>query len=263
MAPLWVVVPAYNEAAGIEATLAALAGQAGPGSGVTVLVVDNASTDATAAVVTAFAAAHPAMDLRLVHEPEKGTGSAADTGFRHAIAAGATLLARTDADCLPAPDWAQAARRAFADGLELVAGRLLPRTDEVPLKLWERALLPAVVRAAALFGRLRPGNRGPGYLGPYMMAAGCNLAVTAELYVRAGGFPRAAIEDVHEDRELVNRVRRLSRAYGSRRDMVVRGSVRRLRAYGLVGTLAWYLDHSVRPQVVDVRSVGARDRVPR
>ena len=251
--PLWVVVPAWNEAPGIEATLGALAGQAGPGNGVTVLVVDNGSTDATTAVVRAFAAAHPAMDLRLTSEPVKGTGAAADTGCRLAIAAGARYLARTDADCLPAPGWVAAARRAFAGGLELVAGRLLPRTDELRLAAWERWLLPAVVRAAATFGRLRPGNRDAAYLGPYMMAAGCNLAITAALYERAGGFPRSAIEDVHEDRELVNRVRLVSTAYGYRRDMLVRGSVRRLRAYGLVGTLAWYLDHSNRPGVVDVR----------
>jgi hypothetical protein len=29
--------------------------------------------------------------------------------------------------------------------------------------------------------------------------------------------------------------------------------VRRLRAYGLRDTLAWYADHRVRPAVVDVR----------
>jgi glycosyltransferase involved in cell wall biosynthesis len=248
---LWVVVPAWNEAAGIGATLAALAAQDDPGF--TLLVVDNASTDGTAGVVAAFAAAHPALDLRVVTEMLKGTGAAADTGIRAAIAAGATHVARTDADCLPAPDWTARVKAAFADGLELVAGRLLPRTDEVRLKLWERHLLPAVVGAAALFGRLRPGNRDPGSLGPYVMSAGCNLAITAALYEASGGFPRSAIEDVHEDRALVNRVRRVTSAYGTRRDVVVRGSVRRLRAYGLRNTLAWYLDHSYRPDVVDVR----------
>jgi hypothetical protein len=85
------------------------------------------------------------------------------------------------------------------------------------------------------------------------MSAGCNLAITAALYEASGGFPRSAIEDVHEDRALVNRVRRVTSAYGIRRDVVVRGSVRRLRAYGLRNTLAWYLDHSYRPDVVDVR----------
>ncbi|GLW11162.1 glycosyl transferase [Microtetraspora sp. NBRC 13810] len=241
---LWVVVPAYNEAAGIEATLRALAEQ--DDDGFTLVVVDNGSTDGTAEVARR-------LGVEVVREPRKGTGAAADTGMRHAIAHGATHLARTDADCLPRRDWVRNIRRAFGDGLEMVGGRLLPRTDEFPLKLWERRFIPLVVDVAALFGRFRPGNRDAAYLGPYVMMPGATVAITADLYERAGGFPRTAIEELHEDRALVNAVRRLTAGYASRRDVVVYGSVRRLRAYGLVGTLAWYADHHYRPQVIDVR----------
>ncbi|GLZ50262.1 glycosyl transferase [Actinomycetospora sp. NBRC 106375] len=245
---LWVVIPAYDEARGIPATLDALAAQHDPSF--TVLVVDNGSRDGTAAVVAAHSRG---LDLRVITEPVKGTGAAADTGMRHAIAAGATLLARTDADCLPAPGWTAALRAGFTDGLELIGGRLVPRTDEVVLRFWERRGLPAVVALAATFGRFRPGNRGDDLHGPYVMCAGCNLAITADLYARCGGFPRTAIEDVHEDRALVNAVRRAGGRIGRRRDAVVAGSVRRVRAYGLVGTLGWYADHRHRPDVVDVR----------
>jgi glycosyltransferase involved in cell wall biosynthesis len=248
---LWVVIPAYDEERSIEATLRRLAEQTDPGF--TLVVVDNGSTDGTADRVRAFAAAHPGPEVRIVTEPQKGTGAAADTGFRHAITAGATHLARTDADCLPDPGWIAAVKRAFADGLEMVSGPLRPRTDEFPLKFWERRLLPAVIGTAALFGRFRPGNQDPSYLGPYVMMPGCNLAITADLYERAGGFPRTRIEDLHEDRALVNRVRRLTRAYGLRKDVLVHGSVRRLRAYGLVGTLGWYADHRYTPEIVDIR----------
>ncbi|GAA2844510.1 glycosyltransferase [Streptosporangium fragile] len=241
---LWVIVPAYNEAAGIEATLEALAGQ--DDRDFTLLVVDNASTDGTAEIVRR-------RGVEVIVETRKGTGAASDTGMRHAIARGATHLARTDADCLPRPDWVRNIRRAFGDGLEMVGGRLRPRTDEFPLKLWERHLIPFVIQVAATFGRFRPGNRDPRYRGPYVMMPGCALAITADLYQRAGGFPRTAIEEVHEDRALVNRVRMLTSAYASRRDVVVFGSVRRLRAYGLVGTLAWYADHHYRPEVIDIR----------
>ena len=241
---LWVVVPAFDEAAGITATLDALAAQTD--RDFRVLVVDNASTDGTADVVRA----HP-LGARVVVEPQRGTGAAADTGMRHAIAAGATHLARTDADCVPAPDWTARIRAAFAD-LDLVAGRLLPRTDEgVPA--WQRGVLVAAVSVAAAFGRLRPGNRVPGALGPYVMSAGCNMAITAALYESAGGFPRTRIQDVHEDRALVNAVRPLTARYGARRDVVVRGSSRRVRAWGLVRTLGWYADHRYRPEHVDIR----------
>ncbi|TNY38508.1 glycosyltransferase family 2 protein [Thermomonospora catenispora] len=248
---LWVTVPAYNEERLIEGTLRRLAGQTDRGFGL--VVVDNGSTDATARIVREFADRHPELTLHLIAEPRKGTGAAADTGMRHAIAQGATHLARTDADCLPHPGWIAAVKRAFADGLEMVSGPLRPRTDEFPLAWWERRLLPAVLATAAFAGRLRPGNRGPAYLGPYVVMPGCNLAISAALYERAGGFPRTAIEEVHEDRALVNRVRTLTTAYGLRKDVIVYGSVRRLRAYGLLRTVAWYADHRYTPEVVDVR----------
>jgi glycosyltransferase involved in cell wall biosynthesis len=246
---LTVVVPAFDEAAGIGATLDALAAQTD--QDFRLVVVDNASTDGTADVVRAHPLVTSTTAVEVVHEAQRGTGAAADTGMRHAIARGATHLARTDADCLPAPDWTARVRAAFAD-LDLIAGRLLPRTDEgVPA--WQRGVLVGAVAAAAAFGRFRPGNRVPGALGPYVMSAGCNMAITAELYLRAGGFPRSRIQDVHEDRALVNAVRPLTARYGARRDVVVRGSSRRVRAWGLVRTLGWYADHRYRPEHVDIR----------
>ena len=248
---LAVVVPARDEAHGIGATLAALRAQSD--GDFDLVVVDNGSSDGTADVVRRAARAWGMTRWRIVEEQQKGTGAAADTGMRAAAAAGATLLARTDADCLPAPDWTARVRAAADDGLELVAGRLLPRTDDRPVPVVRQAVLSAAVTVASTFGRFRPGNRDPGYLGPYVMTPGCNMAITADLYERAGGFPRTAIEDVHEDRALVNAVRRLTTAYGARRDVVVRASTRRAHAWGLVRTLGWYADHRYRPEVVDIR----------
>jgi glycosyltransferase involved in cell wall biosynthesis len=253
---LAVVVPVYQEAAGIVPTLAALAAQRD--DHVEVWFVDNGSTDGSADVIRDFAAARGLTRWHVIQEQQKGTGAAADTGMRAAIAAGATLLARTDADCLPREDWTASVRRALtprADGglgLRLVGGELVPRRDEGVGWLTRLALRGAVHLAEA-FGRIRPGNRGDGYLGPYLMAAGCNVGITAELYLTAGGFPRTAIEELHEDRALVNAVRRITRDYARRADVVVYGSSRRVRAWGLRRTLLWYKDHAYKPDVVDIR----------
>jgi glycosyltransferase involved in cell wall biosynthesis len=248
---LTVVVPVFNEEAGILPTLEALAAQ--HDSDFDVIFVDNNSGDASAAVIAAFIEQRGLRRWRVLPELQKGTGAAADTGMRAAIAAGATLLARTDADCLPRADWTGAVRRSLTiDGLRLVGGELVPRHDE-GLSVGNRMLLRAAVELAEAFGRVRPGNRGAEYLGPYMMAAGCNVGIAAELYEAAGGFPRTAIEDLHEDRALVNAVRRITDRYARRRDVVVYGSSRRVNAWGLRNTLLWYKDHAYRPEHVDIR----------
>jgi glycosyltransferase involved in cell wall biosynthesis len=247
---LTVVVPVFNEASGIRPTLEALARQRD--SDFDVIFVDNNSTDASAATIADFAAEH-GLPWRVVLETQKGTGAAADTGMRAAIASGATLLARTDADCIPREDWTAAIRRSLTSGgLSLVGGELVPRRDE-GLPWTTRVLLRGAVHLAEAFGRVRKGNRDTSYRGPYMMAAGCNVGITAELYEAAGGFPRTAIEDLHEDRALVNAVRRITDRYARRSDVVVYGSSRRVNAWGLRNTLLWYKDHAYRPEHVDIR----------
>ncbi|MYW16142.1 glycosyltransferase [Streptomyces sp. SID2955] len=235
MSALWVVVPAHQEAARIGATLEALAAQ--HDRDFTLVVVDNASTDATAALAHEFARWAP-FPVHVLREEEKGVGCAVDTGFRYAIARGAGLLARTDADCLPLPGWTAAARAALERGAGLVCGRVEARRDEHgPLG---RAVFRGLVRLAALFGRIRPAHRRRhGYLAPYRMHAGNNVAITAALYETVGGMPRRPSPT---DRLFLNRVRRHTTAVVHARDMIVENSTRRLRAYGIVGTARWYLD---------------------
>jgi glycosyltransferase involved in cell wall biosynthesis len=239
---LWVVVPAHNEAAGIGATLATLAAQTD--TSFALVVVDNASTDGTADVVRRFGANAP-FRVDVVAEPMRGPGPAADTGFRHAIGEGATLLARTDADCLPAPDWVAAAKAALRRA-EMACGRSVPRWDEHP-NLAERRLLPAVRWLAGLCGRYRPAHRHRRYLTPYVLCQGHNIAITAELYLRCGGTPRVAPGGPAEDLGLINRARQHSRLIVRAEHMVVGHSLRRLRAWGARRTLLWYADRRYAP----------------
>lgn len=243
---MWVVVPAHEEEARLGQTLRALAAQRD--REFTLLVVDNASSDGTGALAREFAARAP-FPVEVVEEPEKGVGSAVDTGFRYAIGRGAVLLARTDADCLPRPGWTRAARAALTDRPGLVCGRVTARRDEHgPLGRAGFALLVAV---AALFGRLRPGHaRRRGFRAPYRMHAGNNMAITAELYLAVGGMPRRPSPT---DRLFLNAVRRHTDRITRCRDMVVENSTRRLRAYGIAGTARWYLDRGPGPHGTDPR----------
>jgi glycosyltransferase involved in cell wall biosynthesis len=243
---LWVVVPAYQEQAMIEGALGALARQRD--LDFTLLVVDNGSTDRTGELVKAFAAGAP-FPVGLLVEPQKGVGCAVDTGFRHAIAHGASLLARTDADCLPQPGWTAAARAGMLASGGLVCGHVVARADEHgPVG---RIVFRMLVTLGAAFGRIRPAHRRRhGYLTPYRMHAGNNMAITAALYQAVGGMPRRPSPT---DRAFINRVRRQSAAIVHRRDMVVQNSTRRIRAYGVVGTARWYLERGPGRRSADIR----------
>jgi glycosyltransferase involved in cell wall biosynthesis len=248
---LWVVVPCFNEAKGVGATLAALAAQTD--ADFALLFIDNASNDGTRQVIEAFATAHPALALRCIEEPHKGTGAAADTGFRFAISAGATHVARTDADCLPAPDWVASLKRAFREGAEFVAGRIGLRRDDYRLGRAEHAALWLVGVLMGFAAPLLPHNRGPQFKARFVMASGGNLALSAPLYVASGGFPRIRLEDDNEDRLLVNRVRQISAALRRDRRVFVRQSARRIKRYGVRNTVLWYWQRRYRPDEVDIR----------
>ncbi|MGM7669783.1 glycosyltransferase family 2 protein [Microbacterium sp. A93] len=97
-----VVIPARDDAVLLDRCLQALARQTvAPAE---VIVVDNVSTDATAAV----AAAHGA---RVLMEPRVGIWAAAATGYD---AARAPIIARLDADSVPRPDWVESITETLA-----------------------------------------------------------------------------------------------------------------------------------------------------
>jgi glycosyltransferase involved in cell wall biosynthesis len=248
MDSFFVVVPFYNEADGIEATLDALAAQID--RDFVLVCVDNASTDSGADVVHRFASRHEELDVRLIYEQLKGTGVACDTGFRYAIAAGATHILRTDADCLPDRNWVGNIRREFAAGAEFVAGRIVPRRD-ANFTAADAVILPFLIWVSNTYGRFFRSGRG--FKAGWILVAGNNLAITASMYEQSGGFPRADFSKQGEDRALHDRVRFITDRIVMRDDVLVFNSVRRVRSYGYINTLLWYWDRKYRPSVIDVR----------
>lgn len=122
-----VIVPVRNGAHVIGGLLDALAGQRGAPP-YDVIVVDNASTDATGQV----ARDHP-LQPHVVGEPRPGSYAARNAGIRHARG---RVLAFTDADCLPDPGWLAAGVAALATA-EVVGGRVDVQRSPRP-RVWER-----------------------------------------------------------------------------------------------------------------------------
>lgn len=90
-----VVVPVYNDEAGIRRCLAGILAQAYPGER-EVIIVDNAPEFS----LGALAAAHP--EVSFISETRPGSYNARNAGVK--IATG-EVFAFTDADCRPQPNW--------------------------------------------------------------------------------------------------------------------------------------------------------------
>jgi GT2 family glycosyltransferase len=89
-----------------------------------VLVVDNDSSDATRAVVGAFAARSDGR-IKYLHEPRPGVSHGRNRGI---AASTASYVAFTDDDVRVAPDWLEAGLRTLRDAprLAYAGGRVLP-----------------------------------------------------------------------------------------------------------------------------------------
>jgi glycosyltransferase involved in cell wall biosynthesis len=151
-----VVIPARNAAKLIGRTLAGLESQSIT-SDVEVIVVDDGSTDETAAV-----ASRSPVVTRVLRRPP--TGPAASRNAGAAVARG-EQLAFLDADCWPTAEWLAAGTAALEDA-ELVIGHTRP-TPADPLGPFDRTLW---------------------VIGPSPLFESANLFVTRELFGRLQGF---------------------------------------------------------------------------
>ncbi len=114
-----VIVPVYNGEETIGECLAALFRQSAPREDYEVIVVDDGSTDGTAAIVSTY-------QVRLLRQPHSGPAAARNLG---ASQAEGEILLFTDADCAPAEDWIE---RMFApfEREEVVGAKGIYRTRQ-------------------------------------------------------------------------------------------------------------------------------------
>ncbi|MCA9847941.1 MAG: glycosyltransferase family 2 protein, partial [Dehalococcoidia bacterium] len=119
MTAISVVLPAKDEEHRIAATLERLVAAA-PATGITeIIVVDDGSTDRTAAIVREFAQ-HPTPLVRLVqHERNRGKSASLRTGMQ---AAQGDLIALFDADLSVGPEHLADAVALIEGGADVVTG---------------------------------------------------------------------------------------------------------------------------------------------
>jgi glycosyltransferase involved in cell wall biosynthesis len=221
-----VVIPVYNDADFLITCLRALAQQRRQAD--EIIVVDNASTDATATI------AH-AAGVRLVTEPLRGIWPAASAGYD---AATGDVIARLDSDSVPPVDW-----------LERIETRFTSRPDT------------AVYTGPGDFYNCGPVTAWFGdriYIGGYFVwmglwlghypLFGSNFAMRRDVWTANRGRVRRDSADVHDDldfsmhlsrTEPVTLDRTLRVAISARPFETPRGLARRVRWAGRTLFSAW------------------------
>jgi len=140
-----VVIPAFNEEDYLAAALESLARQDFAGS-YEVVVVDNNSTDGTAALARAHG-------VRVVHEPVAGVCAARQRGTAAALG---QVVVSTDADTVHPRDWLSRIDAAFAasDSVVAVAGPCRYQHPSWWARLYPALLFGAVGGFRRLTGRV-------------------------------------------------------------------------------------------------------------
>lgn len=176
-----IIIATRDRASLLRDTLDALARQRDPGTDVEVMIVDNASVDATREVV-AEAAATLRWPVHYLHEPQAGKSHALNSALRRVRG---DLLVFTDDDVLPDPGWLAAYAGVMGrTGADYAVGRILP--------LWEAP--PPAWMSPALYGVLAVPDGGTERLriadgmNHEIMPLGANMAVRRHVVDRIGGW---------------------------------------------------------------------------
>ncbi len=202
-----VIVPARDEEANIGPCLQSLLRQDFPASRLSILVVDDHSTDATAAIVRNFAARH--TQIAFIESPPLpprwvGKSHACWIGAR-TVAPETEWLCFIDADVRTEPGaLSSAMRAALLDRLDLLS--LAPRQE---LRTFaERLILPCGLILLSCLPDLRQAQARSG---PDVTATGQFMLVRRDAYEAVGGHA-AVCSAICEDLEFARRLKQSGRS---------------------------------------------------
>ena len=211
-----IVVPAYNEEKYIGDCLTSIIANRTDDI-IEIIVIDNASTDGTAAVAQKF------PGVRVVPEPQKGLTRARQRGLMEAKG---ELVAYLDADTRMPPGWAAIAEREYARHPEMVClSGPFHYFDLPPMKKFF---------AEAMWTLTAP----PTYWIVGFMVLGANFIAKREALKKIGGFD-TTISFYGEDTNIAQRLSKVGKVRFSIKFYII-GSGRRLLEEGLMRTFSRY-----------------------
>ncbi|HUQ96256.1 MAG TPA: glycosyltransferase [Chitinophagaceae bacterium] len=171
-----VIIAARNEEKKLPHLLTALAAQSYPHHLFEVILVDDFSTDATAAVAQTFSKAHITVIQPAVAANQSSKKKAIDAGVQHAKG---PLLLITDADCIPTKNWIETiASFHQKTGAVFIAAPVCFTHDRSILQLFQALdfLTLQGITAASVAAQF------------HTMCNGANLAYTKAAFSHVKGF---------------------------------------------------------------------------
>lgn len=178
-----VVIPAHNEQKLIARTLKSLKNQNYPKDRYEIIVVDNASTDKTAAIAAEWGA-------KVVFEAEKGVQHARQAGF---MAARGEFIASTDADNILPKNWILA-----------LASELSSSENIVAVGGWFELKKGSIITKTAINKLSRPAIATFKILSRKHVLIGQNFMVKKDIFLKTKGF--LDLKPMNEDLMLAQRL---------------------------------------------------------
>lgn len=173
-----VIIPVYNASQTVAQTLKAL--QVQTFSPIEVIVVDDGSTDSSAAVIQSF------PNVKYFYQQNSGPASARNYG---AAQASGEIIFFTDADCVPQKNWVERMLQGFqSENIAVVCGSYGIANSE--------SLLARVIHQEILFRHHRLMSVYPKVFGSY------NFAIKKKIFEEVGGFNTQYRNASGEDNDL-------------------------------------------------------------
>lgn len=209
-----VIVPTYNEEAGITACLRSLCSQTLDRDEYEIIVVDGNSSDRTRELAGEYAD-------EVFIQTSKKVGGARNDGI---MKAKGDIVATTDADCMIPPDWLEVIEKDFEKkNIVQIYGTVYPIEDGIKNKM--------SLFAANTFSCIGY------YTGIFYYTLGCNTAFDKEAFIKAGMY---RCIDAGDDVEIALRMKKLGKVKFDS-SMKVGFSMRRYQQFGTLKSLyEWF-----------------------
>jgi glucosyl-dolichyl phosphate glucuronosyltransferase len=176
-----VVICTYNRDKFIGEALNCLSKQTLHREQFEIIIVDNRSTDNTAAIVKKFISDHPELQMRYIMEPNKGLSFARNRGI---LEARASIITYIDDDAEVTTGFLESIVNFMKANNTIVGvgGKVIPKYSESKEPEWMSKYLNGFV------GRMDFGDNPKQFDRSMKYPTGCNMTYTKDILQKAGGF---------------------------------------------------------------------------